>query len=102
MTLKDYTNFVVKFVEISNYQNIRTSGWNQFELVTRLDLGRLLGTSRWQKFVDVFMKKINWQGKEESKYFVFSSQVMKHLELFIPTLAEFCEPLISVPVSPVA
>jgi len=94
MTLKDYADFVVKFSQLSIPQSSCTREWVEFTFATDLDLSKLLGQSRWQEFVDAFMKKTDWQGQEHFKWDRFGSQVMEHRGLFLQMLAEFCEPLL--------
>ena len=93
MTLKDYTYFVAKFSKLPTPESSCTKEWAKFEFATCLDLRDLLGSS-WEKFISIFLEKTGWHGEKRFQQDSFNSWVVENREFFLPTLAEFCEPLL--------
>jgi len=76
MILKDYERFVANFTDEHNLCSFERTGF---------ELGKLLG-SRYPEFDELLRKKGNN---------VFTHQItLGNPQLFLSTLAEFCEPLI--------
>ncbi len=81
MTLRDYTDFVVKFARSQHPSDAHLCG----------DLGTLFGgnVDLWHKFLKVFKKRARYKRGN-----LFIDKVKINEWLFLQTLAEFCEPLI--------
>ncbi len=95
MTLKSYTDFVVKFALVAYgitpaLATEREKG--QFRALIE-ELEALLGLENWEKLTDVFMEKVNFPKACDKHTFIFEYILWDRNE-FTEALAEFCEPLI--------
>ena len=95
MTLKDYTDFVVKYALVAyNISPALATRREKKQLEALIEeLATLVGPENWEKLVNVFMEKINFPKGFDKHLYVFENILWDKSE-FTKVLAEFCEPLI--------
>lgn len=95
MTLKSYTDFVVKFAltayGITPALTTRREK-EQFQVLIE-ELASLVGPENWEKLVDILMEKANFPRGFDKHAHIFEN-ILWDRNKFTETLAEFCEPLI--------
>jgi len=97
MTLKGYTNFVVKFARVAydNIPNLVTEQEKErLRVLIKEGLVPLIGLENWWKLVNVFTKNLGFPEGSFRYTSVVLEQIVWNREKFKETLAEFCEPLI--------
>lgn len=96
MTLKDYTNYVLLFDKLFGQSNLPDRVFLSFasirEQIFNRSLIALLGDEQYAEFVNLFHEKIGYAGT--AKYITPDMINLNNGEIFLATLAEFCEPLI--------
>ncbi len=95
MTLKSYTDFVVKFALVAyNITPALATRREKKQLEALIEeLATLVGPENWEKLVDVFMEKMNFPRGFDRHIYIFEN-ILWDRSKFTETLAEFCEPLI--------
>ncbi|MEK7662411.1 MAG: hypothetical protein AAB355_02895 [Patescibacteria group bacterium] len=94
MTLKSYTDFVVKFT-LATY-GVPTLATKQEKKRLRFlieEFKTLIGPENWEKLIDIFLKKLGFPEKRD-KHAYIPEYILWDKNKFTETLAEFCEPLI--------
>lgn len=96
MTLKSYTDFVVKFALVAYSTTPALATGREKEKMRTLlldELAPLISPENWEKLVDIFMKKVKFpEGFDKHKHFAL--YILWNRSEFTETLAELCEPLI--------
>ncbi len=96
MTLKSYTDFVVKFALVAygiTPALATEREKEQFRALIEEGLVPLIGPENREKLIDIFMEKVNFP-KGFDKYAHILENILWERSKFTETLAEFCEPLI--------
>ena len=95
MTLKSYTDFVIKFTLVA-YNIVPALATikekERFQVIIE-ELASLIGPKNWEKLIDIFMEKVNFP-KGFGKNARIPEYILWNREKFMETLSEFCEPLI--------
>lgn len=95
MTLKSYTDFVVKFalvVYVITPALATRREKEQLQVITE-ELVPLIGPENWEKLIDIFMKRVGFP-EEFDKHAHILENILWERSKFTETLAEFCEPLL--------
>lgn len=95
MTLKSYTDFVVKFALVA--YNITPAfaterEKKQFRVLIE-ELASLIGPENWEKLIDIFIEKADFP-KGFDKHAHILKYILWERSKFTETLAAFCEPLL--------
>ncbi len=95
MTLKSYTDFVVKFALVAYEISPAFATEREKERFRALieKLVSLIGQENWEKLIDIFMEKVNFPKGSDKHAYIFEYALWNRSE-FTEALAEFCEPLI--------
>ena len=95
MTLKNYTDFVVKFALVAYGITPALATEREKEQFRALieELVSLLGLENWEKLTDIFMERVNFP-KGFDKHAHILENILWERSKFTETLAEFCEPLL--------
>lgn len=95
MTLKSYTDFVVKFTLAAYNITPALATDREKERFRALieELSSLVGLENWDKLIDIFLEKVNFPKGFDKHTYIFE-YILWDRGKFTKTLAEFCEPLI--------